>query len=493
MAGCAVHDADDTWSYRNAMILAPMVRINSLAFRTLCAEQGASMVYSEEIVDRCLSESKRVVNAALGTVDFESNNERGGGRVVFRTTLNERVVLQLGTASGPAALLAAQVAAADVRAIDINMGCPVKFSVQGGMGSALLSQPERIRDILTTLRRNLPASMPLTCKIRLLDATQETIELAKLIESCGVSALAVHARRRHDRPRHWAQWDQFAILRETLPRSLPVILNGDVFAPEDVPRALAITGADSLMLARGALWNPSIFRSSSLLVDGWDVTRAGGAAAAAAAAVAAAATAAPPAAPPTIHTMLTQAECVKRYFELGEATQCPLGNLKYTAMLMLEGAGKLEPFRLIQSAKTLADLHAAAAACAAHPHFTQPGGAFCPAILEPPPDLPAAIELTANSWRRKPNWWKPGASLPTLKPGEGRYKATKQHAKDVVGRPDHWSGAEGAPVPVAADEAEAVGRSDAAAVAEPEDLDEQRPAKCSRVEADSTDVSRGVG
>ncbi|KOO21251.1 hypothetical protein Ctob_000508 [Chrysochromulina tobinii] len=415
------------------------------------------MVYSEEIVDRCLSESKRVVNAALGTVDFESNNERGGGRVVFRTTPNERVVLQLGTASGPAALLAAQVAAADVRAIDINMGCPVKFSVQGGMGSALLSQPERIRDILTTLRRNLPASMPLTCKIRLLDATQETIELAKLIESCGVSALAVHARRRHDRPRHWAQWDQFAILRETLPRSLPVILNGDVFAPEDVPRALAITGADSLMLARGALWNPSIFRSSSLLVDGWD------------------------------------AECVKRYFELGEATQCPLGNLKYTAMLMLEGAGKLEPFRLIQSAKTLADLHAAAAACAAHPHFTQPGGAFCPAILEPPPDLPAAIELTANSWRRKPNWWKPGASLPTLKPGEGRYKATKQHAKDVVGRPDHWSGAEGAPVPVAADEAEAVGRSDAAAVAEPEDLDEQRPAKCSRVEADSTDVSRGVG
>ena len=152
----------------------------------------------------------------------------------------------------------------------------------------------------------------------------------------------------------------------------------------------------------------------------------------------------------------------------------------------------LAPFRLIQSAKTLADLHAAAAACAAHPHFTQPGGSFCPAILEPPPDLPAAIEFAANSWRRKPNWWKPGASLPTLKPGVGRFKATKQHAKDdVVGRPDHWSGAEGAPVPVAA--AVAAAPSDAAEVAEPEVLDEQRPAKCSRVEEEATDVSRGVG
>ena len=69
----------------------------------------------------------------------------------------------------------------------------------------------------------------------------------------------VHARRRHDRPRHWAQWDQVALLRDALPKSLPLVLNGDVFSPDDVPRALAATGADALMLARGAMWNPSLF------------------------------------------------------------------------------------------------------------------------------------------------------------------------------------------------------------------------------------------
>ena len=137
-----------------------MVRVNSLAFRTVCAEYGCDMLYSEEIVARSLVESKRTENAALGTVDFTSSEERGGGRVIFRVKPRERVVLQLGTACPVEALKAAQMAAADVRAVDLNMGCPVKFSTQGGMGSALLTEPEKVRDILTTLRRGLPASMP---------------------------------------------------------------------------------------------------------------------------------------------------------------------------------------------------------------------------------------------------------------------------------------------------------------------------------------------
>ena len=474
---CAVAD-DEEWSYRGKMMLAPMVRVNSLAFRTLCQENGAAMVYSEEIVDRCMYESKRVWNAALGTVDFQSKTENGGGRAIFRTRPGERVVLQLGTACAAQALLAAQHAAADVRAIDINMGCPVKFSVQGGMGSALLAQPEKIRDILTTLRRNLPASMPVTCKIRLLDVTQETLDLAKLIESCGVSALAIHARRRHDRPRHWAQWDEFKLVRsrsrprtrppshmaalahgrpctrppcaqeadkqpsrtpaaaqvrDALPSSLPVILNGDVFSPEDVPRALAATGADSLMLARGALWNPSLFRASALIgAPSKGIVRKYEGDATVEAADDTPPPPTPPlaAAPPPLPALplLTQAQCVQRYFDLGAATECPVGNLKYVGMLMLEGAGKLAPFTMVQRAKTVEELQAAAAACAQHPHFTQPGGAFVPAVLEPPPDLPAAVELPVNAWRRKPSWWKPGCEPPKLQKGKGRHKAAKERA-----------------------------------------------------------------
>ena len=72
----------DDWAYGGGrLLLAPMVRVNSLAFRTLCAEHGAAMLYSEEIVDKSLAECRRTENSALGTVDFESPGDRGGGRV----------------------------------------------------------------------------------------------------------------------------------------------------------------------------------------------------------------------------------------------------------------------------------------------------------------------------------------------------------------------------------------------------------------------------
>ena len=343
-------------------------------------------------------------------------------------------MLQLGTACATEALQAAQKAAGDVRAVDLNMGCPVKFSLQGGMGSALLTEPEKVRDILTTLRRNLPSSLPVTAKIRLLDDDKTTLELAQMIASCGVAALAVHARRRHDRPRHWAQWcaaprarrspfrispvgapltaprprartrrDQFKLLRETMPSSLPLVLNGDVFAPADVPRAFEESGADSLMLARGALWNPSIFAVGHG------------------------------------RPMAPQAAVVSRFLELCAQTECPVGNAKYTAMLMLEGAGKLPPFKMIQTAKTMADLRAGAAACADCAHFTQPGGQFCPAVLEPPPDLPAAPSLPINSWRPVPAFWTPG----------GGKSARSKAAKTRAAPPPGAAGNADAPAPAA--------------------------------------------
>ena len=92
------------------------------------------------------------------------------------------------------------------------------------------------------------------------------------------------------------QWDQFRLLRDTMPSTLPIILNGDVFSPDDVPRAFEATAADSLMLARGALWTPSIFRLGRS------------------------------------EAMETQAACVARFFELGEQTGCPVGNLKYASL-----------------------------------------------------------------------------------------------------------------------------------------------------------------
>ncbi|VAH34263.1 tRNA-dihydrouridine(20) synthase [NAD(P)+]-like [Triticum dicoccoides] len=240
--------------YRNKMVLAPMVRAGTLPFRLLAAEYGADITYGEEIIDHKFVNCQRVINESLGTTDFV---ERGTDSVVFRTCPQERdkVVFQIGTSDAVRALKAAEIVCNDVAAIDINMGCPKAFSVSGGMGSALLSKPELIHDILTTLWRNL--NTPVTCKIRLLNTRQDTVELARRIEKCGVPALAVHGRKVKDRPRDPAKWDEIADVVSAL--SIPVIANGNVFEYEDFKRIKDATGATSVMAARGALWNASIF------------------------------------------------------------------------------------------------------------------------------------------------------------------------------------------------------------------------------------------
>ena len=187
-------------------------------------------------------------------------------------------------------------------------------------------------------------------------------QLCRASAECGVAARAVHARRRHDRPRHWAQWDLVALLRDALPKSLPLVLNGDVFSPDDVPRALAATGADALMLARGAMWNPSLFDRGRAAL-----------------------------APPH--------EVVGRYVELAEAHANSYGNTKYVCMQMLEGYGKTAPHRLLQKAKDYPAMRAAGAAMRADPAFAGP--TRVPTVLEPAPDLPPerTVALPVNAWR----------------------------------------------------------------------------------------------
>lgn len=195
-----------------------------------------------------------MLSEIIGSIDVV---EKGSENVVFRTCQEDRkrVVFQMGTSDAVRALAAAQIVCKDVAAVDVNMGCPKSFSISGGMGAALLTKPELIHDILTTLKRNL--DIPVTCKIRLLKSPQDTVELARRIEKTGVSALAVHGRKVADRPRDSAKWSEIADVVAAL--SIPVIANGDVFEYEDIQRIKVATGASSVMVSRGALWNASVF------------------------------------------------------------------------------------------------------------------------------------------------------------------------------------------------------------------------------------------
>lgn len=246
--------------YRGKHILAPMVRVGGLSFRMLAAEYGADITYGEEIVDHKLLRCSRIINKTLQTVDFVETSTR---EIVFRTcdAEKQRVVFQVGTSDAVRCLKVANIVSGDIAAFDVNMGCPKSFSTSGGMGAALLAKPELIHDILTTLKRNI--NIPVTCKIRLLESYKETVELARRIESTGVSAIAVHGRRVADRPRDPAQWNGIEEVVSAL--SIPVIANGDVIEYSDFQRIKDATGASAVMVARGAVWNVSVFRPEGKL------------------------------------------------------------------------------------------------------------------------------------------------------------------------------------------------------------------------------------
>uniref|UniRef100_A0A7J7SB13 tRNA-dihydrouridine(20) synthase [NAD(P)+]-like n=1 Tax=Myotis myotis TaxID=51298 RepID=A0A7J7SB13_MYOMY len=248
--------------YHNKLILAPMVRVGTLPMRLLALDYGADIVYCEELIDLKMLQCKRVVNEVLSTVDFVAPDDR----VVFRTCQREqsRVVFQMGTSDAERALAVARLVENDVAGIDVNMGCPKEYSTKGGMGAALLSDPDKIEKILSTLVKG--TSRPVTCKIRILPSLEDTLNLVKRIERTGIAAIAVHGRKREERPQHPVSCETIKAIAETL--SIPVIANGgshdhiqDYLDIEDFRQA---TAASSVMVARAAMWNPSIFLKEGL-------------------------------------------------------------------------------------------------------------------------------------------------------------------------------------------------------------------------------------
>lgn len=152
----------------------------------------------------------------------------------------------------------------DVAAIDINMGCPKEFSVKGGMGIALLNNAENAKKILKTLVDGL--TIPVTCKIRIFPDIERTISLVKEFEAIGISAIAVHGRTRQERPQHKVHADMIRKVTENL--NIPVIANGgsnEIKAHDDIFKFKENSGASSVMVARAAQWNPSIFQNGRKL------------------------------------------------------------------------------------------------------------------------------------------------------------------------------------------------------------------------------------
>jgi len=259
--------------------LAPMVRASTTPLRLLALQYGADFTYTEELVDRSLSQTLRVENKELQTIDFikdpaflpkktkkklKADNNRPC--LILRIdpkAEKDKLICQIGTGEPELALDAAKKVVGDVAAIDVNMGCPKKFSVSGGMGSALLKDPDRAARILCTLKGLLgPLGKPLSCKIRLLATTQETVDFIEKMIRAGADAVAIHARRVGDESTKAADWKSLQeVLGIVQPKhpDINFLVNGDFYDRKERAEFVERTKVDGVLLARPGLYNTSTF------------------------------------------------------------------------------------------------------------------------------------------------------------------------------------------------------------------------------------------
>ena len=226
----------------NCLALGPMAGVTDLPFRLLCKEMGCNMLYTEMVSAKAILYKNKNTKELLNI----DKNEHPVGVQLF------------GSDPDIMAQIAAQVEEGECDFIDINMGCPVPKIVNNGEGSALLKQPKLVEEILTKMVKAV--NKPVTVKIRkgFENGTVYAVEIAKIAESCGVSAIAVHGRTREQYYSGKADWDVIKDVKKAV--KIPVIGNGEILSAEDAKAMTEYTGCDGLMVARGARGNPWIFR-----------------------------------------------------------------------------------------------------------------------------------------------------------------------------------------------------------------------------------------
>lgn len=237
--------------FRNNVFLAPMAGVTDIVFRGICKEMGCGLVYTEMV-------------SSKGLYYGSENTEK----LLKVSEIEKPVAVQLFGSDPYIMAKACEMFNDndDICIIDINMGCPVPKIVKNGEGSALMKNPKLAQDIIREMKK--ATQKPVTVKFRKGFTSREVnaVEFAKAVEEAGIDAIAVHGRTREQMYEGKADWDIIRQVKNSV--AVPVIGNGDVFSVEAAVNIVETTGCDGIMVARGVMGNPWLFREIKQALSG---------------------------------------------------------------------------------------------------------------------------------------------------------------------------------------------------------------------------------
>ncbi|MBP1890877.1 nifR3 family TIM-barrel protein [Clostridium moniliforme] len=238
--------------FKNNVFLAPMAGVTDISFRGLCKEQGCGLVYTEMVSAKALyygsENTKQLLRISEEEMPVAAQIFGNDPKImvnVVKEYLNKRD---------------------DICIIDINMGCPAPKIVKNGEGSALMKNPELAGQIVREIKE--VSSKPVTVKFRkgFDEDNINAVQFALALEEAGADAIAIHGRTRKQMYEGKADWNIIKDVKDNV--KIPVIGNGDVFTPEDALKMKNLTNCDGIMIARGSMGNPWLFKQIQRILQG---------------------------------------------------------------------------------------------------------------------------------------------------------------------------------------------------------------------------------